>query len=133
MVEKSNVEYTGTLKLHMKLAKGGYHYAYAVNGFPGVSFEIFKKDRSSLAIRRAFYKDGEYKTIDEAVNVWLADPDNSIQNLAKKPDTLPAPPEHEWHEYHGLQCCKNCGIVKRLDGVKNKPCKGRVKVTTRED
>lgn len=39
--------------------------------------------------------------------------------------------EHEWWVWHGLTCCKKCGIVQRADG-KNKPCKGIVKVELRD-
>lgn len=38
--------------------------------------------------------------------------------------------KHLWFEWHGMTCCKLCGIVKRADG-KNKPCKGEVKITLR--
>ncbi len=38
--------------------------------------------------------------------------------------------EHEWWIWHGMECCKLCGIVKRADG-KNRPCKGIVRVGPR--
>lgn len=39
---------------------------------------------------------------------------------------------HDWFTYGRLnwECCRNCGIVRRLDG-KNSPCKGTVKVGLR--
>lgn len=39
---------------------------------------------------------------------------------------------HDWFIYEpkGWECCRNCGIVRRLDG-KNNPCKGAVKVGLR--
>ena len=40
--------------------------------------------------------------------------------------------KHEWTKQFGLTICKKCNIVKRKDGIENKPCKGRVKITTRK-
>jgi hypothetical protein len=39
---------------------------------------------------------------------------------------------HDWFifERKGWECCRNCGIIRRLDG-KNSPCKGAVKVGLR--
>lgn len=44
---------------------------------------------------------------------------------------------HHWIVYSGrssgssaIQCCRDCGIVRRADD-KNNPCKGVVKVVTR--
>ena len=40
---------------------------------------------------------------------------------------------HEWWLWHGLTCCKNCGIVRRADGGNDtKPCKGVVPVGPRQ-
>lgn len=39
--------------------------------------------------------------------------------------------EHEWISFHGMPTCKNCGTVRRKDG-QNRPCKGKVKITTRK-
>lgn len=41
--------------------------------------------------------------------------------------------EHEWFTYGRLnwECCRLCGIVRRLDG-KNSPCKGPVSVGPRD-
>lgn len=42
--------------------------------------------------------------------------------------------EHEWFFYERLkcECCRNCGIIRRLDG-KNKPCRGVTGVVPRTD
>ena len=37
---------------------------------------------------------------------------------------------HEWIHWHGMVICLTCGVVRRADD-QNKPCKGPVKVTTR--
>lgn len=37
---------------------------------------------------------------------------------------------HEWINWHGMQTCLQCGIVRRTDD-QNKPCKGRVKIAPR--
>jgi hypothetical protein len=40
--------------------------------------------------------------------------------------------KHEWFEYHGLTCCKHCGLVRRRDGGNDdKACKGIVRVALR--
>lgn len=44
--------------------------------------------------------------------------------------------EHEWFRPDWLksewECCKICGIVRRMDGIANKPCRGPVSVGPRE-
>lgn len=37
---------------------------------------------------------------------------------------------HQWHNWHGLECCRVCGIVRRRDD-KNTPCKGPTRVGPR--
>jgi hypothetical protein len=40
------------------------------------------------------------------------------------------PGEHVWWNWHGLECCKICGMVRRRDD-KNSPCKGTVTIGPR--
>ena len=42
------------------------------------------------------------------------------------------PPAHEWFtpDFLAYECCRYCGIVRRLDG-KNRPCRGRVGISLR--
>ncbi len=42
---------------------------------------------------------------------------------------------HDWFTYGRLnwECCRVCGIVRRMDGKLNKPCKGPVAVGPRAD
>jgi hypothetical protein len=40
--------------------------------------------------------------------------------------------EHRWEGFHGLTACSTCGVIKRADGA-NKPCRGKVDVTLRDD
>lgn len=37
---------------------------------------------------------------------------------------------HQWHNWHGLECCRVCGIVRRRDD-KNTPCKGPTRIGPR--
>lgn len=39
---------------------------------------------------------------------------------------------HRWHARLGLECCSECGIVRRADD-KNGPCRGPIRVTLREE
>lgn len=40
--------------------------------------------------------------------------------------------EHKWMPFKQWMACSTCGIIQRAD-KKNKPCKGVVKITTREE
>ncbi len=41
---------------------------------------------------------------------------------------------HDWFvpKFIGYECCRKCGMVKRTDG-KNKPCRGRVVLSLRDE
>lgn len=39
---------------------------------------------------------------------------------------------HKWIRFDKLVCCRDCGIVRRADD-NNKPCRGKVKVTLRDE
>lgn len=42
--------------------------------------------------------------------------------------------EHDWFvpKFIGYECCRKCGIVRRADD-KNKPCRGRVTLSLRDE
>lgn len=40
------------------------------------------------------------------------------------------PGVHCWFDFKGMDCCTNCGTVRRRDD-KNKPCRGIVKIELR--
>lgn len=40
------------------------------------------------------------------------------------------PGKHCWFEFHGLDSCTNCGVVRRRDD-QNAPCKGIVRIALR--
>jgi hypothetical protein len=37
---------------------------------------------------------------------------------------------HEWFDFSGMICCRQCGIVRRRDRM-NKPCRGPVGIALR--
>lgn len=37
---------------------------------------------------------------------------------------------HKWMEWHGMICCKDCGLLRRPNDD-NEPCKGVVKIAPR--
>ena len=40
--------------------------------------------------------------------------------------------KHVWAQGEKWEFCKICGVVKRKDGVPNKPCKGRTEIKVRQ-
>jgi hypothetical protein len=49
-----------------------------------------------------------------------------------QPPTVVPPGAHDWSDYMGRCCCRQCGMVRRRDG-KNKPCKGAAKISRRSE
>ena len=40
--------------------------------------------------------------------------------------------KHEWIDYQGLKCCRNCGLIRRRDRTNDEQeCRGPVKVALR--
>ncbi len=52
--------------------------------------------------------------------------------IPSSPHYDPSWGKHDWISYHGLECCKTCGFVRRADD-KNKPCRGPVRIVCKSD
>jgi hypothetical protein len=53
--------------------------------------------------------------------------------MAHNPDVIVGESNgHTWIKWHKMICCRDCGFIRRADD-KNKPCRGKVGITLRDE